>query len=187
MLPLPVASCSQDAFNRVLSKVLSNDASLLAADGTTPSTTALYRMDLSAGQAMLGGVYIDQAALTDTVLIGTGTWGNSYDLLGQAAVVIPTNGYTCYYALVLIPVGTSAGLYAVFGDAALDGDEEIPTDAQIVQAMKLALGENYDERYGLLLNWVKVQRGVRTITITAVDPAADDNLKARRLAGTLTP
>lgn len=181
---MPVYS-SEDAFNRALSRVLGDDTTMLAADGTSGSTTALYRMDLSAGDILVGSEYLDQAALTDTVLIGTGAWGKSFALDGSAAVVLTADGKTFIYALVVVLVAGTPTVYAVFGDEAADGSEVAPTVAGIIGALQEVIGDSYDSKFGLITNLVKVQRAGGVITVTATDPAADDALKNMRLAGTL--
>lgn len=181
---MPIYS-SEDAFNRALSKVLTDDASVLAADGTTPSTISVYRINLSLGDLLVGGEYLNQAALTDQVLIGSGAWAKSLDLNGDPAVVLTADGQTYDCVLVAINKDGAPALYAVFGDEAADGSEETPTDLQAQNALKLALGDAYDDKFGLVTNIIKWQRAGGAMTVTATDPAANDALKAKRLAGTL--
>jgi hypothetical protein len=176
---------SEILFNKCLSKVLSNDASVLAADGTTPSTTAILRMDLSAGEVLVGGDWLNQGALSDTVLIGAGTWAKSFKLDGTTAVVLTADGKTYWYVLVAVPVALTPALYAIFGAEANDGAEVAPTAEQIIAALTAALGATYKPEFGVILNRVKVQRAGGVITVTATDPAVNAALKGERLAGTL--
>jgi hypothetical protein len=174
-----------EAENRALSRVLTDDTSILADDGSSGSTIALYRMDLSVGDALVGSKFLDQAALTDTVLVGAGEWGKSFALDGSAAVVITADGKTCYYTLVAVLINDVPTLYAIFGAEALDGNEVEPTECEIIDALIAAGIAGYEPRYGLILNEVLVQRAGGAMTLTAKDPAAVDALKEKRLAGTL--
>lgn len=176
---------SELLFNQALSHVISDDASLLAANGTTPSTIAIYRINLSLGEALVGGDYLKQIALVDTVLIGTGTWGKSIKLDGSAAAVLSADGKTYWVALVAVPINGAPALYAVFGAEAADTFEVALTPAQIVAALTAALGTTYNPNFGLILNRVKLQRVGGAIVVTVTDPATDNALKGERLAGTL--
>ncbi len=177
---------SEQMFNMALSRVLGDDTTVLAADGTAGSTTALYRMDLSAGDVLVGGDYLKQAALTDTVLIGAGAWGKSFKLDGTAAAVLTADGKTYWYVLVAIPGNLTPALYAVFGAEANDTAEVQPTAEQVANALTAALGSTYKQEFGIILNRVKVQRAGGAITVTATDPAVSAPLRAERLAGTLS-
>lgn len=185
--PLMTVRCSQDVHNRSLSRVLGDSTTLLAADGSSGSTTAIYRMDLSAGEALVGGALLDQAALTDTILLGVGTWGNSYNLLGGVPVALSAVGKTCMYVLVAVPISNVPTLCAVFGAEADDGDELIPTEDEIIAALRAGIGKEYNYKFGLILDVVKVQRTGGGMVLTAVDPATNDILRNQRLAGTLNP
>lgn len=181
---MPAAS-SELRFNMALSKVLTGDASALAANGTTPSTTAIYRMDLSSADILVAGKYLKQAALVDTILLGAGNWAKSFKLNGSAAAVLTADGKTYWYVLVAVLVGDVPALYAIFGDEADDTTETEPTAEQIVNALTAALGSSYNDQFGVILSRVKVQRAGGVIIITATDPAVNNALKGERLAGSL--
>lgn len=183
--PLSSIHASQDIHNRALSRVLGDSTTLLAADGGSGSTTAIYRMDLSAGEALVGGALLDQAGLTDTVLIGAGTWGKSFNLAGGTPVPLSAAGKTYVYALVAVLTAKAVALYAVFGAEALDGAEVAPTEAEIVAALQVGIGATYDPKFGVVLDIVTVQRTGGGMVLTAANPATDDVLRNKRLAGSL--
>lgn len=162
------------------------EGGLQSSDPTTANTTILYRHDMSAGRVMVAGVAGVIAADTDVVFIGVGTTETSYDLDGDAAVVLTEDGKT--YDIAIVAVDDTAGitLHAVFGAEADDGDEIEPTVAQIMTALAAAAPAGYDNKAGVVVGRIKIQReATDTITMTHVDIDGDADMVAEREVGML--
>ena len=164
---------SADLYARATSRVRADADGELASDpGTTPSTITLYSMDMSVGDALVGGILGRFAAQTDTLLIGAGEWGKSYALDGSPAVVLTADGQTYDAVIVAILVSGAVELHAVFGDEAADTAEVDPTNLQIATALRAASITGLDTSAGLVIARFKIQRvATDTITETHVDPA----------------
>jgi hypothetical protein len=169
--------------NRALNRVLTDDASLLSADGASQTIT-VYQIDVSTGEVLVDGLFGDLAALNDQDLLAD---IDSYQLDGTAAVALTEDGKTYWVALVAIDVDGTVEIHAVFGDEAADAAEVQLTEAQIRTALVAAGITDHTNYYaGVILSRIKIQRvAVDTMTFTHTDPASDDSLKNERLAGGL--
>jgi hypothetical protein len=175
----------QDALTRSMTRVLTDDpADLVFVDGSTPSAIAIYRVDYTAGNVLVSGISGIIAAGTDVVLIGAGEWGKSYQLDGSDAVVLTADGKTYWCAIVAIIVSGAVELHAVFGDEADDASEVQVTTQQIKDALTAAGITGLQERGGMVVGRIKIQRvAVDTMTLTNLSPATDAGLMAERAAG----
>lgn len=177
----------QDTETRALSRVRGDDdGALLSSDGTSGSTTALYRIDYTAGDALVAGALGRFSAGTDVILIGAGEWAKSYALDGTAAVILTADGKTYDMAVVALLVDGDVELHAVFGDEADDASEVEPDAVAIAAALRLAGITDLYARAGMVVMRVKVKRvATDTITMTHTDPAADVPLAEDRSASNI--
>lgn len=164
-------------------RVVSGHAAI--ADGTSGSTTALYRANVALGEALVDGVYDRNAALVDEVLIGAGQTITSYDTAGAAAVVISADNNDVKFALVAIEVAGAIEWRAVFGAEAATGTAVAPTEAQICAALKAAAITDHNDTVFLVLARGTYARGVGTVAMTGVDPSSDDGLRSEQVSGSL--
>lgn len=180
-------SAVQDALLRAVDGIQADsNTALLSSDGTSGSTIALYRIDLAAGRITCGGVAKAFAAQADVVLLGSGTWGKSIDLEGNAPTALTADGQTYYVLIVCVSVSGVPTLYAIFGDEAADGEEVVPSDLELRQALVAAGISGDDGTAAHVINEILVQReATDTITMTHQDPAAateaGDDLAAGRM------
>jgi hypothetical protein len=183
-----VHSFHRDAVGLGLSHLLPNDpgdnTNGHPATPTTPSDAAVYRLNISALQMMLGSLYKRLAAQVDVIIVGAGNWAKSFDLAGAAPAVL-ADGNEYQAALVATFDENGSGdieLCLVFGAEA--ASSTAPTATEIVAALNLGLTTR-DKATGIVLGRMTIGRSGATITTTVVDPATDDALAQERAAGFL--
>jgi glycerate kinase len=177
----------QDSLTRAESRVLTdNPAALLTTDGTSGSTIALYRIDIAAGNPLVSGVVAIMATAADTVILGAGTWDKSYTLAGGTPAALSADGKTYDIAVVAIVVSGAVQLHAVFGAEADDTSEVAPTTQQIKDALIAASITGLQQRGGLVVARVKIQRvATDTITMTHTTSASNAGLLLERSCGNI--
>jgi hypothetical protein len=177
----------QDSLTRAMSRVLADDpADLLTTDGTSGSTIALYRINIAAGNVMVAGIVEIIAAAADTVILGAGTWGNSWALDGSVPAALTADGQTYDIAIVAIVVSGAVELHAVFGAEAADTAEVAPTVQDIKDALIAAGITGLQQRGGLIVDRIKIQRvAVDTITMTHTSTSTDAALMQDRACGNI--
>jgi hypothetical protein len=169
------------------------DCGLVSSDGTSGSTIAIYRLDLSAGIVEAAGLFAAFAAQPDVILLGAGNWAKSYKLNGAAGAVLSADGKTYNAAIVAVRVTAGVVLCAVFGAEANDGAEAAVTSAQIRTALDAALAATpagplagLDTSSFVVCSRVKIQRvAVNTIVYTHTNTITNSTLLNERLGGTL--
>lgn len=176
----------KDLFQRCLTHVRGADTTLVAADGSTGSVIAVYRIDYTAGSVLVAGLPAVFGAGTDVILIGASEWGKSYQLDGSSAVVLTADGKTYDMVVVAIVVDGAVTLHAVFGDEATDSEEVALTMTTISAALIAADITDIEARAGVIVARMTFQRvATDTITVTNIDPATDLDLMAERDSGGL--
>lgn len=168
-----------DNLFRAQSRVLGADSTFVTTDGASLITTQ-YEIDMTAGTALLGGIFCDIAALNDQPIVGTDAWLKSYEADGTAPSVL-ADGKSYEVALVLILVDGAGELHAIFGAPADTGDELAPTYAQIRAALRAANIADYHDTPPLVVQRLNFARETNTITGTHGAPSSDDALKQSRL------
>lgn len=160
------------------------DAGLAFSDGGSGSTIALYRVNHSVADVLC--MHFKRfAATVDTVLLGAGTWGKSYNLAGSVPAALTADGQTYWVVYVVILVNNIPELHAVFGAEASDTAEVKPDESAIQTALAAANIADYDPTLGLIVGETKIQRvAVDTITMTHTAVTVEA-LAAQRARGTL--
>ena len=154
-------------------------------DGSAGCTTILYLTDIPAGAVLVDGVYTRTAAEADQVLIGASQDIISYDVLGAAAIVMPSDDFDVKFAIVAILVAGALEYRAVFGAPLATGTAVAPTITEIRAALLAAAITDVDLTVGVVFARGIAVRGTGTVVITGVDPATDDALKAEQVIGSL--
>lgn len=160
------------------------DAGLVASDPTTPNTIAIYRVNLTAGTAMVSGLAAYFAAGDDQVFLGAGAVLDAYKLDGTAGAVLTADGKTYWAAFVNYSADGSLGQCVILGAEADDASEAQVTSAQILAALKAAGLTNLDSTVFNVFARIKIQRvAVDTITMTHT-AVTDGGLATERARGT---
>lgn len=178
----------REAVSKALTRLdQDDDTTLISADPSGSETIAAYLINLSAGRALVGGVFGRFAAEVDLDLLLIGV-----NLDGTAATAITVDGDALIVAIVAVVISGAVEIRAVFGDQENQSSEVAPTDADIVAALAAGkLGsvvglEDADLTSALVIQTILVERDATdTMDYTHDDPATVDALAARRAAGTL--
>jgi hypothetical protein len=162
------------------SRVVTGDATLLAANGATVDSTEI-QIDLAAGDAMLAGVFAAQGILNDQQLIGAAPAIVTYTLAGTTPVPMMADANDYHCALIYVNRAGTPTLYGVFGAQAGTGTAVAPTSAQINEALRLANVKSI----GCVVSRILYARAGAAVVATHTNPATDAALKAERLTGTI--
>lgn len=155
-------------------------------DGTSGSTTALYRIDWPAVEFQIDNIHVRLGVQADHVILGAGLDVDGvWDTAGAAFTAIDTNDMDAKFALCAVLADGSLEYHVVFGAVAGTGAAVAPTAAQIRTSLKAAGITDLEEAVAIVLARGTVARGTDAIVITGVDPASDDGLRGEQVVGML--
>lgn len=166
---------------RGVSRVVSDDASLVTVDGLTVNST-VYQIDYTAGDVLIGGHFESLALANDQdLLVDISSW----NLDGSPAAAIADLN-SVWIMLAAIIVSGAVEVHAVFGAEAPTGNEVKPTPAQVREALSLAMITGHNASgLGIIFAEINAARSGGAVTFTHSNPATDDVVKGRRLASAL--